>query len=72
MQFTFNHPMDETSFFLGDDVASFEGPDGPLTVNGHCWIDPYTLEVTFDQQSTLAGSPAHWTRQQHSSKRSAW
>jgi RHS repeat-associated protein len=52
VQFSFSHPMDPTSFSLSEDIRSFSGPTGPLTATGYTWIDAYTLEVTFDPQTT--------------------
>jgi len=48
--FTFDQPMDQMSFSLAEDVASFDGPGGPIVPVGFTWIDVKTLEVTFDHQ----------------------
>ena len=53
IRFDFNHDMDESSFSIADDIVSFTGPGGPITATGYSWPDPYTLEVTFDPQTTL-------------------
>ena len=45
--------MDPSSFALGDDVASFTGPQGALSVADFAWLDEWTLEVTFDAQTTV-------------------
>jgi len=49
----FNQPMDEASFSLADDITTFTGPDGPLEATGYQWLDFFTLEITFQPQSTV-------------------
>ena len=53
IRFDFGGDMDESSFSIADDIVSFTGPGGPITPTGYSWPDPYTLEVTFDPQTTL-------------------
>ncbi|HPM84808.1 MAG TPA: FG-GAP-like repeat-containing protein, partial [Candidatus Anammoximicrobium sp.] len=48
----FSRAMDQTSFSPADDVISFSGPRGPINVTGFQWINPSTLELQFDPQST--------------------
>ena len=50
-EFVFDRPMDQTSFSLLDDVLSFTGPGGPLTVTGSGWTDAYTLQLAFTPQT---------------------
>ena len=50
VRFQFDRAMDPNSFSL-DDIASFTGPDGPVTVTDFRWIDSKTLEVMFEPQS---------------------
>ncbi len=52
INFTFDRPMDTTSFSLSD-IVSFTGPGGALTATGFSWLDAKTLQVTFASQSTL-------------------
>jgi hypothetical protein len=50
--FTFDRPMDQTSFSLDPDVVSFTGPAEVLTATGYVWADDYySLQVTFDPQT---------------------
>jgi hypothetical protein len=51
--FTFDRPMDQTSFSLADDIVSFTGPAGNVAATGYAWSDAQTLEVTFDAQTAL-------------------
>jgi hypothetical protein len=55
LRFNFNQAMNETSFSITDDIVSFTGPSGNLIphITGFTWKDSETLEVTFDQMSTL-------------------
>jgi RHS repeat-associated protein len=48
---SFSIPMDESSFSIDDDIVSFNGPEGNITINGYSWKDISTLEVFFDPQS---------------------
>ncbi|MCH8992031.1 MAG: right-handed parallel beta-helix repeat-containing protein, partial [Acidobacteria bacterium] len=52
IQFSFDQPMNPESFSPQQDIASFVGPNGPIAISDHRWIDPQTLEVGFDQQNT--------------------
>ncbi|HUU46391.1 MAG TPA: hypothetical protein VM118_11735, partial [Acidobacteriota bacterium] len=52
MQFTFDQPMEQISFSPEEDVVSFNGPNGPIAITDHRWIDSQTLELSFDQQNT--------------------
>jgi len=47
----FSHAMDQTSFSAEEDIISFSGPDGSVTVTGYDWVDDKTLELQFDPQS---------------------
>nr|MBL0701889.1 VCBS repeat-containing protein [Desulfobacterales bacterium] len=53
VQYYFFSAMDLSSFAIEDDIASFVGPQGDLTVTGYVWLDERTLEVMFDQQTTV-------------------
>ena len=53
VSFEFDRPMDQDSFSIADDVASFTGPDGDIVPTGFDWTDPQTLEVSFDPQTAL-------------------
>ena len=46
----FSEPIDQDTFSHEEDVVSFVGPEGPVTVTGHQWIDEDTVELTFDLQ----------------------
>lgn len=46
LRFTFSLPVDPASFSL-DDVASFTGPDGALSVSGHVWESDTVLRLDF-------------------------
>ena len=48
MRFSFVSSMDQNSFSLSDDIVSFTGPDGQVTVVDHNWVNSHTLEVTFE------------------------
>jgi len=52
LEFRFRDTMDTTSFSLSEDVVSFMGPDGPLSPSGFSWLDPRTLVVAFQAQTT--------------------
>ncbi len=54
LRLTFSTAMDQTSFAPAD-VLGFTGPAGPISVTGHRWLGPRTLEVGFPAQ-TAAGS----------------
>jgi hypothetical protein len=49
VQFTFDHVMDGTSFDPADDIVSFTGPDGDVTVTGFSWPSPRVLQVSSDE-----------------------
>ncbi|MDB5336913.1 MAG: hypothetical protein JWN70_2532, partial [Planctomycetaceae bacterium] len=53
--FTFRGAMDTSSFSIANDVVSFMGPNGPLTVTGFQWLNKYQLALTFNSQ-VKAGS----------------
>ncbi|OQY03290.1 MAG: hypothetical protein B6I22_11950 [Desulfobacteraceae bacterium 4572_123] len=55
MRFTFRNRIDKDSFSIDDDIVSFTGPQGPLTVNGFAWINPYMLDVKFAPQYAVGG-----------------
>ena len=56
MTFYFSNLMNDTSFSIADDIVSFSGPEGAVTITGYFWTNASTiLEVIFDQQLT-AGS----------------
>ncbi|MBN1855145.1 MAG: hypothetical protein JW829_20610 [Pirellulales bacterium] len=57
ISFEFNESMDTDSFRVAEDVISFTGPSGDLVsqITGFQWIDPYTLEVHYIEQS-MAGA----------------
>jgi len=42
--------MDMSSFSIFDDINSFTGPSGNITVAGFSWADPKTLILTFEPQ----------------------
>jgi hypothetical protein len=52
VRLAFDHPMDEDSFAIDPDVE-FQGPDGPIQVTGHRWIDSQNLELLFADQAAL-------------------
>ncbi|MCY2996049.1 MAG: Ig-like domain-containing protein, partial [Planctomycetota bacterium] len=54
LRFSFDEPMDTSSFAPGDDIVSFDGPTGNLLnqVSGFTWVDNHTLEVQFSAVST--------------------
>ncbi|MCY2989516.1 MAG: Ig-like domain-containing protein, partial [Planctomycetota bacterium] len=51
LQFQFSEPIDQDSFAVADDIVSFVGPHGPLTVTAVTWIAADTLALAFDPQS---------------------
>lgn len=53
IRLSFDRPMDQTAFSLAEDVVSFTGPQGPIVPTGYSWVNPRTLEVTFDRQWTM-------------------
>ncbi|MHC4403225.1 MAG: carboxypeptidase regulatory-like domain-containing protein, partial [Planctomycetota bacterium] len=46
----FSEPIDQDSFSHEDDIVSFNGPEGPVAVTDHQWVDEDTLGLTFDLQ----------------------
>lgn len=52
LRLDFDQAMDHGTFLAGDDVLSFDGPDGPLTVAESVWLDDDTLELRFTPQRT--------------------
>ena len=55
LQFTFDEPMDPSSFAIGDDIISFTGPSGDLSaqITGMTWLNTTMLEVQFNPQTAL-------------------
>jgi len=56
MQFTFNEPMDTSSFSVAADVVSFTGPgavDLKSQITGFTWPDSQTLKVQFNSQTAV-------------------
>jgi RHS repeat-associated protein len=47
----FNQPMNESSFSIGEDIISFIGPQGSITINNFSWITPNKLKLIFEPQS---------------------
>ena len=52
LTFHLGKAMDTTSFAPADDVVSFTGPQGPITVGGFDWPDDGTLGIAFEPQSS--------------------
>ena len=50
VRFVFRGAMDTTSFSPADDIVSFQGPNGSVSVTGFNWVNPYFLDVTFAPQ----------------------
>lgn len=50
LRLDFDQPMNQAGFSLADDVVSFAGPAGPITVTGFRWLDAASLEVSFEPQ----------------------
>jgi len=50
VQVEFDQPMDETSFSPADDLVSFVGPEGSISLTGYDWLDSRTLEIQFAPQ----------------------
>lgn len=59
LDFVFSTNMDQTSFSVANDVASFTGPNGNLLsqITGFSWVNATTLRVTFTAQ-TVTGTYA--------------
>ncbi|MBM4094195.1 MAG: hypothetical protein FJ276_33030, partial [Planctomycetes bacterium] len=53
IRLSFTQPVDQLSFSVSDDIVSFTGPGGPVAATGYQWLDPGTLEVTFDRQVAI-------------------
>ena len=53
MKFTFDRPMDPSSFTLADDLARLTGPLGDIPPTGLSWTAPDTLEISFASQTAL-------------------
>jgi RHS repeat-associated protein len=53
IRFSFDRPMNQSSFVPLDDIASFIGPQGDVQAGSYTytWADPQTLEVVFAAQS---------------------
>ena len=51
----FDEPMNTASFAVADDVVSFTGPGGDLNsqITGFNWVNSYTLQVNFNQQTAF-------------------
>ena len=50
----FTKPMDRTSFSPEEDLIRFEGPGGPLVVQGYRWSsDGHTLEIAIEPQASV-------------------
>jgi len=52
---TFDRDMDKSSFSLINDIVSFTGPEGSVTVTGYEWLDARTLKINFDRP-TVGGT----------------
>jgi len=56
MEFTFDEPMNTTSFSVSADVASFTGPGGvnlKSQISGYTWLSNQKLKVTFASQTAM-------------------
>jgi hypothetical protein len=54
VQFTFDRPMDQSSFSIPDDIARFTTPSGTnIEPTGFNWVDDRTLELIFTPQTAL-------------------
>jgi len=47
----FNHPMNESSFSIAEDIISFTSPQGTIKINNYSWITSKKLKLTFEPQS---------------------
>ncbi len=58
VQFEFDQPMDTGSFSIPNDIVSFKGPGGEISLDqvSSSWIDDQILEITFLTQS----EPGHY------------
>ncbi|MCY2991072.1 MAG: VCBS repeat-containing protein, partial [Planctomycetota bacterium] len=52
LHMSFDQAMDQTSFAPADDLVSFAGPAGEVSVTGFRWVNERRLELQFAPQST--------------------